>query len=118
MKKFKKLLMFLFVFGLIVFADSITASAVDITEGDNIIPGSGTWANFTWTVDGEGTLTISGQGTMDTNESQEWSAYKHVIEKVVIGEGITNIKDSLFEDYKINMPPSIEEKKNAVFGEF
>ena len=25
---------------------------------------------------------------------------------------------SLFEDYKINMPPSIEEKKNAVFGEF
>lgn len=57
---------------------------------------------LTWTLDDEGTLTISGTGAMT-----EWSSYSKVpwyserssIKKVVIGEGVTSISTDTFYNY-------------------
>ena len=56
---------------------------------------SGTWCeNLTWTLDSEGTLTISGKGEMP-NVVRPMMDYS-IIKKVVIEEGVTSICDSAF----------------------
>jgi len=67
-----------------VLSDSITG-----TCGDNV----------TWVLDGEGTLTISGQGDMDyysDETEQPWYEYRTAIMSIVIENGITRIGNSAF----------------------
>lgn len=57
--------------------------------------------NLTWSLDGEGTLTISGEGEMalkPPNWGGEWSTetVNTTIKKVVITNGVTNISDNAF----------------------
>lgn len=49
--------------------------------------------NLTWVLDSEGTLTISGEGEM---ESDPWSPYMEEIKKLVVEEGVTSICTSAF----------------------
>ncbi len=75
---------------------SLTANAATIVDsgkcGDNL----------TYTLDSEGTLTISGTGYMDwfsmtgKNDSRPWSAYRDDIVKVVIQSGVMSISDFAF----------------------
>ena len=59
-----------------------TASAADIID-------SGTCGDsVTWTLDSEGTLTISGTGDMDINSGAEWLVKPDAIKKVVIENGV------------------------------
>ena len=77
-----------------IFAADIVASGYCGGEGDG--------TNLTWTLDSEGTLTISGKGKMaDFNnhvgesysygELEPWIAYKNSIKKLVLGRGLTSI---------------------------
>ncbi len=85
-----------------------SVSAVSAAEVANGTCGS----NLTWTLDSEGTLTISGTGLMynysiydDTDEagnvikdnSAPWISYAADIKKVVIGEEVTYIGENAFE---------------------
>ena len=71
-----------------------------------IIVDSGTDGNITWTLDGEGTLTISGTGAMwDYSStyysgtfatSAPWGQYHKTIKSVVIDNGVQSIGDYAF----------------------
>ncbi len=79
------------------------AFAAEVTE-------SGTCGeNVTWTLDSEGTLTISGTGALSTDTS--YSPLKNRIKKVVIEEGVTSICASAFQSYpslsEVILPDSI-----------
>ena len=56
--------------------------------------------NLTWTLDDNGTLTISGTGDMTNwgSEDSPWYEYCSAIKKVVIGDGITSIGSCAFMD--------------------
>ncbi|MBR5536099.1 MAG: leucine-rich repeat protein [Clostridia bacterium] len=59
-------------------------------------------AGLTWTLDDEGTLTISGTGEMDNwslAKNAPWYGHKTSINKVVIGEGVTTIGEEAFDNY-------------------
>ena len=86
----------------------ITASAEETGAGTE--SGSQTWneGDLTWTLDAEGTMTISGTGAMknyDTDYSPA-TQKKDNVEKVVIQEGITSIGNYAF--YNCSNLASIE----------
>ena len=64
--------------------------------------------NVKWTLDSDGTLTISGTGdTIDIRDGQGfplWSADK--VKKVIIQEGVTSIADEMFDIFYNKMSPS------------
>lgn len=84
--------------------------------------------NATWTLDGN-TLTISGTGTLTNYISPNsiyatfpgWYEYKDEIKKVVITDGITNVGDYSFYQYKflesVSLPEGITKIGNYTFAE-
>ena len=86
-------------------------TAVDVTESEIQSPAilsaekeiveSGTCGdNLTWTLDSEGTLTISGEGEMyDWTSGSEvpWYSVSHSTKTVVIKDGITSVGNYAFE---------------------
>ena len=62
--------------------------------------GEGDGTNLEWTLDSEGTLTISGTGVMKDYKSTTvpWKNHKISIERVVIGNDVTTIGKWAFED--------------------
>ena len=72
-------------------------AATEVASGTCGAEGS----NLTWTLDSDGTLTISGTGAMKEYEDytqRPWVAHKNDIKKVVIGEEVTTIGKHAFED--------------------
>lgn len=82
---------------------------------------SGTWGDIFWSWDGEGTLTISGEGAVpgvdefagtDGSSDQPWSEYMQSITKVVLEEGITGIGQSAFMFHQnlteVTLPSTLE----------
>ncbi|MBQ3252696.1 MAG: leucine-rich repeat protein, partial [Oscillospiraceae bacterium] len=53
--------------------------------------------NLTWTLDTDGTLTISGTGSMEFVELAPWNDYRLYIKKVVIEQGVTSVGENAFE---------------------
>ena len=60
----------------------------------------GVGGNLTWTLDSDGTLTISGTGAMKDygyrSDLVPWDLMKNQIQNVVIGDGVTSIGDNAF----------------------
>jgi len=59
----------------------------------------GTWGNLSWTLDDEGLLTISGNGSMDDFTGDlygAWLADRDTIKSAVISEGVTGIGNYAF----------------------
>ena len=92
------------------FADSPTSGAC----GDNL----------TWTLDGDGTLTISGTGKMwDSDYYNDydvpWADFLASIEKVVISKGVTSIGNEAFKWCErltnVTIPDSITSIGNSAF---
>ena len=81
----------------------ISVSAADIVDsgfcGD---PAVNEGKNVTWSLDGEGTLTISGEGAMADHDDEDSPWNDKEVKKVIIGEGVTRIGDcAFFEKTKI-----------------
>ena len=55
--------------------------------------------NMFWSLDPEGNLEIKGSGTMKWDQnSAPWQRYKKAITKIVVGDGITSIKENAFTE--------------------
>ncbi len=93
-------------------------SSADITA-EGFCGGEGDGTNLSWTLTGDGTLTISGQGKMADFTLQwgqnpnivPWNQYLNSIKNVIIDEGVTSVGDRAFEDGKniasVTIPDSV-----------
>lgn len=96
-----------------VLAEDVRESATELVEGssaftekampvmelsDGAIVASGSFGEgIHWVLDAEGTLTISGSGSMHVNNfEQPWADYVSSVKKVIIQDGITSIVDHAF----------------------
>ncbi len=84
---------------------------------------SGTLGNLDWTLDDNGTLTISGTGKMEDLDSiynEEWLIWVNYIKKVIISEGITSIgRDAFFRCRymtSVSIPNSVTSIGSNSFG--
>lgn len=91
----------LFICVLIIFSSftilNVSAKESNIQNVGNIY--GGTIDECSWNYDtGTNTLTISGNGTMNTEplENFPWDAYKDEITRVIINNGVTNIGNCAF----------------------
>ncbi|MBO5395545.1 MAG: leucine-rich repeat domain-containing protein [Clostridia bacterium] len=94
-KKIKRILSVLLAVLMVISVMSLTAGATEIvangTCGENLV----------WTLDNEGTLTISGTGDMEEFghiSRVPWFNEKDTVKKVIINSGVTSITDNALED--------------------
>lgn len=84
----------------IIMLGALTAmpiSAFAAESGESVGTSSGTTGDCTWTIDDEGTLTISGNGEMKSNGQYErTNPWGTEIKKVVIEDGVTSIGSFAF----------------------
>lgn len=73
--------------------------------------------NITWTLDSEGTLTISGEGEM---ANRSWRYCNEDIKKGIISDGVTNIVEKAFYNCtnidSVVIPDSVTKIGNAAFN--
>lgn len=119
MKKLTKLLQVLLLIVIFVMAStsSYYVKAVDIVAQD-------TWGdNISWTLDSEGTLTITGDGDMytETMSDSPWIDYKGQVINVVFNGNITSISNRAFQEHtnlkSITLPDTITEIGLRAFAE-
>jgi len=94
LKKLKRTLSILLAFIIVtsVFtAVPFTVSAAENSETSKVGEQSGTTGDCTWTLDDEGTLTISGNGKMDSYDYNNPVPWGDSIKSVVIENGVTSI---------------------------
>ena len=85
----------------------------------------GTWGNLSWTLDGNGTLTISGSGKMKNFSPDEykaaWKQYREDIREIIIGNGITTISSQAFSECdkaaSVTIPESVTRIESQAFEE-
>ncbi len=85
---------------------------------DTVVSGScGT--NATWSLDSDGTLTISGSGEMDSlSEFTDAPWYGYNVTKIVVSSGITGIGDHCFETcaaVSVSLPSTLKTIGDCVF---
>ena len=100
----------------------------EATSGSLVLMSSGTCgaegdgSNLTWTLDDEGTLTISGSGAISDYERGKtpWSDLCGDIKNVIVGGGVTRVGNNAFYDCKeitaVLLPDSLRSLGNAAFG--
>ena len=96
MKTIKRLTIMMCMLLLTVLALTAAVSAETVASGT-------CGDNLTWTLDGAGTLTVSGTGDMDewfwsVGDKTPWYNVKEAIKAVVIEDGVTSIGGAAFED--------------------
>ena len=81
-----------------------------VEDADPVVASGTCGDNATWALNADGTLTISGTGTMH-NYARPWVSYKDQITSIVIEEGITAVGDQAFADSysvaSISLPESV-----------
>lgn len=85
---------------------ALSAMVGDVPEEQSVVASGDCGAqgsNVQWTLDADGTLTISGNGTMDDYyggiNQKPWGAYEEKIKSVIIGNGVSNVGDHAFSDF-------------------
>ena len=85
---------------------------------DSIITSGECGDNLTWTLDDQGTLTISGTGAMASRG--DWMAYPWQINTVIIEDGVTSIGSNAFyymqKITSVTIPDSVTEIGNSAFA--
>ena len=113
MKTRKLLLTLLFCVMLIAALLPTAANAAEVASGS-------CGENAVWSLDENGTLTISGQGKMEWS-ADPWLSYKSQIKKIVICPGITEIKHGAFiylsSVTDVSIPDSVTKIGGYAFAE-
>lgn len=72
-----------------------------------------------WELTEDGTLTLSGEGTMPDIDTWPWEGYRPQIKKAVIEDGITTVGNYVFKDCKaltdVTIPNSVERIRGYAF---
>ena len=124
--KLKRILLTVFALTLMLCALFVTASAAEIVDsGDCGAQGS----NVTWTLDGDGVLTISGTGDMGEFVQEEeddwyyftpWDIYWDNIRTIIIQEGVTSVSWGAFRKAgnvtEIYLPTTLKSIGPEAFG--
>jgi hypothetical protein len=99
----------------VAFLGGITVSAAELTEPVSGDCGDG----VTWTLDVDGSLTVSGSGEMQFSTSP-WAGYKDNIKTVTIEQGVTSIANGAFSSCnnltKATLSSSVTHIGNAAFA--
>ncbi len=115
----KKLLGMLFVLGLLLALPSVVSFAGFVASGT--CGATDNEDNVKWTLDDEGTFTISGTGTMKENYSSNndvpWESYLDKIKTAKIGDNVSNIGNRTFRKCT-NLKSIIIPKSVAKIGNF
>ena len=115
----KKLLGVLFVLGLLLALPSVVSFAENVSGTCGAEDGG---TNITWTLDDEGTFTISGTGAMadyDAASSVPWNGSVATIKTVVIEDGVSKIGANAFYGCKNLTSVTIAKSVNFIgFGAF
>ena len=106
----RRSILLLFVLTALVVALATFASASEIVDS-GYCGGEGDGTNLQWTLDNEGTLTITGTGKMCTGEYDyydysmhfPWSEYKNQIKTIIVYEGVTELSYGAFSAYNITV---------------
>ena len=76
--------------------------------------------DLTWTLDEDGSLTISGEGEMDDYFIYEAAWFYEIVEKIIIRQGVTSIGDSAFIGCSsltsVTIPESVTSIGSDAFG--
>ena len=76
--------------------DNCDATDTVVDEGSKLLPSGVCGDNLTWTLDEEGTLTISGTGPMSDSFPPPWSKYGSSVKHIHIESGVTTIGKEAF----------------------
>ncbi len=93
----KCLLLFCVLICVVLFGCALNEATAEAGEETAVL--SGEQANLTWTLDQNGTLTVSGTGKMSKSgfeASYSWEKNNRLIKNVIINEGVTDIGESAF----------------------
>jgi len=84
----------------------------------------GIWGDLSWILDENGTLTISGNGTMvdfDEASTEAWRPYKDNITSIVIESGVTSVGEHAFHHCdsitSVSLPSTVKSINFAAFWE-
>ena len=109
-KRFGTFICLYFVLALLLAPRAFAAEIID----SGYCGGEGDGTNLTWTLDSEGTLTISGEGAMadwDFKQAVPWYIYPSPVKKVVVSNMVTNIGRAAFSGCdaltQINIPDGV-----------
>lgn len=107
----KTLLVFLFLFSIVCFTNIQTSAASTVAKGK-------CGKNATWILSEDGVMHIKGKGILK-GEKNGWNKYQYKIKKIVIGKGITIIKEtalaSMHNVKEIKLPNTVKKIKNGAF---
>lgn len=104
----------------IQWADKGYQIGVAITTNEEIASGSSGEA-LTWSLNTAGDLTVSGTGDMAsfTATGAPWAEYRDQVKLVIVGQGVTSIGSSAFQDCKkletVSLPGSLTALGKAAF---
>ncbi len=102
----------------------LTALTAEIFAANIVASGNcgANGSNLTWTLDSEGTLTISGKGAMkdyDYKNKAPWKQYASSLKNLVLKEGITTIGDEAFSgcsfEGELDIPLSVTTIEDSAF---
>ena len=107
----KTLLVVLFLFSIVCFTNIQTSAASTVAKGK-------CGKNATWILSEDGVMHIKGKGILK-GEKNGWNKYQYKIKKIVIGKGITIIKEtalaSMHNVKEIKLPNTVKKIKNGAF---
>ncbi|MBO5859967.1 MAG: leucine-rich repeat protein [Clostridia bacterium] len=105
---------------ILVVAMIFSSSALILSANAEAYAGGPAGENATWTIDSDGTLTISGTGKVEVDYcNPPWQAYDDRIVKIVIEEGLTEIASGVFyralNCISISIPSTVSHIHNYAF---
>lgn len=117
MKKVLALLLTVIIAASVFTALPFTVSAAENSVINEVGASSGTTGDCTWSLDDNGTLTISGNGAMD--DEFNGGPWGNSVKTVIIKQGVTNIGNSVFRNSyfleNVSIPDSVNSIGNYAF---
>jgi hypothetical protein len=95
------------------------ASEFEVQTASSVVASGKCGDSLTWTLDGDGKLTISGKGDWYNHDDISWKSKKNNVRKIVIHNGVSRIPEYMFANFEnvtnISIPNSVTSIGDYVF---